>query len=135
MDKKLLIRNSTAEFLTFASANEDSSIEVRFEDDTLWLTQQLIAELFDTTKQNISLHIQNIFADGELVQAATVKEFLTVRQEGDRQVNRSLEYYNLDMIIAVGYRVNSKRATVYTSVPIGMNGGQRNGIALSLLRI
>ena len=113
MTKKLQIRNSTAEFLTFASQNEGNSIEVRFEDNTLWLTQQLIAELFDTTKQNVSLHIQNIFADGELTQQATVKDFLTVRQEGNRQINRNLEYYNLDMIIAVGYRVNSKRATEF----------------------
>ena len=113
MNKKLRIRNSTAEFLTFASQNEGNSIEVRFEENTLWLTQQLIAELFGTTKQNVSLHIQNIIADGELAADATVKDFLTVRQEGDRQVSRALEYYNLDMIIAVGYRVNSKRATEF----------------------
>ena len=113
MNKKLRIRNSTAEFLTFASQNEGNSIEVRFEESTLWLTQQLIAELFGTTKQNVSLHIQNIIADGELAADATVKDFLTVRQEGDRQVSRTLEYYNLDMIIAVGYRVNSKRATEF----------------------
>ena len=113
MNKKLRIRNSTAEFLTFASQNEGNSIEVRFEEKTLWLTQQLIAELFGTTKQNVSLHIQNIISDGELAADATVKDFLTVRQEGDRQVSRTLEYYNLDMIIAVGYRVNSKRATEF----------------------
>ena len=86
---------------------------MRFEENTLWLTQQLIAELFGTTKQNVSLHIQNIISDGELAADATVKDFLTVRQEGDRQVSRTLEYYNLDMIIAVGYRVNSKRATEF----------------------
>ena len=103
MTKKLQIRNSTAEFLTFASQNEGNSIEVRFENNTLWLTQQLIAELFDTTKQNVSSHIQNIFADGELAQQATVKDFLTVRQEGNRQINRNLEYYNLDMIDSVRY--------------------------------
>ena len=113
MNKKLRIRNSTAEFLTFASQNAGNSIEVRFEENTLWLTQQLIAELFGTTKQNVSLHIQNIISDGELAADATVKDFLTVRQEGDRQVSRTLEYYNLDMIIAVGYRVNSKRATEF----------------------
>lgn len=113
MNKKLRIRNSTAEFLTFVSQDEGNSIEVRFEENTLWLTQQLIAELFGTTKQNVSLHIQNIISDGELAADATVKDFLTVRQEGDRQVSRTLEYYNLDMIIAVGYRVNSKRATEF----------------------
>ena len=113
MNKKLRIRNSTAEFLTFASRNEGNSIEVRFEEDTLWLTQQLIAELFQTTVPNISMHIKGIYADGELDETATLKNFLTVRQEGSRQVSRSLDYYNLDMIIAVGYRVNSKRATEF----------------------
>ena len=100
MNKKLRIRNSTAEFLMFASRNEGNSIEVRFEEDTLWLTQQLIAELFQTTVPNISMHIKGIYADGELDETATLKNFLTVRQEGSRQVNRSLDYYNLDMIIA-----------------------------------
>lgn len=113
MTKKLQIRNSTAEFLTFASQNEGNSIEVRFEDNTLWLTQQLIAELFQTSVPNISMHIKSIYEDKELETEATLKNFLTVRQEGTRQVNRNLEYYNLDMIIAVGYRVNSKRATEF----------------------
>lgn len=107
------IRNSTAEFLIFVAQNETDSIEVRFENETLWLTQQLMAGLFDTTKQNISLHIQNVIANNELPPEATVKDFLTVRQEGSRQVSRTLEYYNLDMIIAVGYRVNSRRATQF----------------------
>ena len=113
MTKKLQIRNSTAEFLTFASQNEGNSIEVRFEDNTLWLTQQLIAELFQTSVPNISMHIKSIYEDKELETEATLKNFLTVRQEGNRQVNRNLEYYNLDMIIAVGYRVNSKWATEF----------------------
>ena len=113
MNRKLQIRNSTAEFLTFASQNESNSIEVRFEDETLWLTQQLIAELFQTSIPNISMHIKSIYEDKELEAGATLKNFLTVRQEGSRQVNRNLEYYNLDMIIAVGYRVNSKRATEF----------------------
>ena len=111
--EKLQIRNSTAEFLTFASASEENSIEVRFENETLWLTQQLIAELFQTSVPNISMHIKSIYEDKELEEAATLKNFLTVRQEGNRQVSRNLEYYNLDMIIAVGYRVNSKRATEF----------------------
>ena len=113
MNRKLQIRNSTAEFLTFASQNESNSIEVRFEDETLWLTQQLIAELFQTSIPNISMHIKSIYEEKELEAGATLKNFLTVRQEGNRQVNRNLEYYNLDMIIAVGYRVNSKRATEF----------------------
>ena len=80
MTKKLQIRNSTAEFLTFASQNEGNSIEVRFEDNTLWLTQQLIAELFQTSVPNISMHIKSIYEDKELETEATLKNFLTVRQ-------------------------------------------------------
>ena len=88
-------------------------IEVRLEDDTVWLTQQMLAELYGTTKQNISLHLLNIYEEVELSREATVKDFLTVRNEGARKVNRRLEYYNLNVIIAVGYRVNSKRATQF----------------------
>ncbi len=88
-------------------------IEVRLEDDTVWLTQQMLAELYGTTKQNISSHILNIYEEEELSREATVKDFLTVRNEGARKVSRRLEYYNLDVIIAVGYRVNSKRATQF----------------------
>ncbi len=86
-------------------------IDVRFQDETVWLTQQLMAELFQTTKQNISLHIRNIHEEGELEPEATVKEFLTVQKEGARSVQRKIEYYNLDMIISVGYRVKSHVAT------------------------
>jgi hypothetical protein len=78
MNKKLQIRNSTAEFLTFVSQNESDSIEVRFEGDTLWLTQQLIAELFQTSIPNISMHIKSIYSEKELNEAATLKKFLTV---------------------------------------------------------
>lgn len=88
-------------------------IEVRLEADTVWLSQLQMAELFQTSKQNISLHIKNIFSEGELKPEGTVKEYLTVQIEGDRQVNRSLEYYNLDVIISVGYRVKSHRGTQF----------------------
>ena len=87
------------------------TINVRFENDTFWLTQKAIAELFESSKQNISHHIQGIYDDDELLKSATVKYYLTVQQEGNREVQREMEYYNLDMIIAVGYRVNSKTAT------------------------
>ena len=80
MTKKLQIRNSTAEFLTFASQNDGNSIEVRFEDNTLWLTQQLSAELFQTSIPNMSMHIKSIYEDKELEAGATLKNFLTVRQ-------------------------------------------------------
>ncbi len=107
------IRNSTAEFLIFASQSESDTIEVRLEDDTLWLTQQLMAQLFDTSRTNIVEHIQHIFGEEELLETATCRNFRQVRQEGNRSVSRELPYYNLDMIIAVGYRVNTKRATQF----------------------
>ena len=110
---KQLIRNSTAEFLIFTGQAGEQSIEARYEHETIWLTQQLMAELFQTSKQNISHHIKSVYEEGELQQEATVKKYLTVRQEGRRQVKRDLEYYNLDMIISVGYRVNSVRATQF----------------------
>lgn len=83
------------------------SVNVRFADEDVWLTQQQLAEIYCTTKQNVSQHIDNILADGELEENRTVKNFLTVRQEGNRQVQRDMTYYNLDMIIALGYRVQS----------------------------
>lgn len=88
-------------------------LEVRLQDETVWLTQSLMAELYQTTKQNISLHIRNVYGEGELKPEATVKKYLTVRPEGTRRVKRLLEYYNLDMIIAVGYRVRSGVATQF----------------------
>ncbi len=77
-------------------------VEVRLDHETVWLTQNLMAELFQTTQQNISLHVRNIYEEGELSPEATHKEYLSVRQEGARQVQRKLDYYNLDLIIAVG---------------------------------
>ena len=88
-----------------------TKIEVRLENETLWITQQKMAELFQTTKQNVSLHINNIYKEGELQELATVKDFLTVQHEGKRKVKRSLQHYNLDMIISVGYRIKSAVAT------------------------
>jgi len=88
-------------------------IEVRVEDDTVWLTQSQMVELFSSTKQNISLHISNVFKEGELNIASTVKEYLTVQMEGKRQVQRKITIYNLDVIISVGYRVKSQRGTQF----------------------
>jgi len=94
---------------------EDTSIqiEVRIEEDTVWLTQSQLVELFNSTKQNISLHINNIFKEGELERDSTVKEYLTVQTEGSRKVKRTITCYNLDVIISVGYRVKSKRGTSF----------------------
>ena len=88
-------------------------LEVRFEDETVWLTQAQMSELFQATKQNISLHISNIYKEGELDIASTVKDYLTVQTEGKRTVKRKLSYYNLDVIISVGYRVKSIRGTKF----------------------
>ncbi len=86
-------------------------IQVRIVGETVWLTQAQLAELFGTTKQNISLHIQNIFEEGELAPRATVKEYLIVQTEGNREVSRQIDHYNLDLIISVGYRIKSQIAT------------------------
>ncbi|MCL2627858.1 MAG: virulence RhuM family protein [Oscillospiraceae bacterium] len=86
-------------------------IEVRFEENTVWLTQQQMTMLFNQTKQNISLHINNCFREKELVRKSTVKKSLTVQNEGNRKIKRNIEYYNLDVIISVGYRVKSQQGT------------------------
>jgi hypothetical protein len=91
----------------------DFQIEVRVEDETVWLTQSQMVELFSSTKQNISLHISNIFKEDELQPGSTVKEYLTVQKEGNRTVNRKISIYNLDVIISVGYRVKSQRGTQF----------------------
>ncbi|OHB77654.1 MAG: cell filamentation protein Fic [Planctomycetes bacterium RBG_16_55_9] len=88
-------------------------IEVRFENENVWLTQKQMAELFDTTSQNITQHLKNIYAEGEADQTATCKDFLQVQQEGDRTVKRNASFYSLEAIIAVGYRVNSARGTQF----------------------
>lgn len=98
-------------FIIYESEDGKIKLDVRLQNETLWLTQPLMAELFQTTQQNISQHILNIYDEGELEQGATHKKFLSVRQEGARQVQRELDYYNLDMIISVGYRIKSRVAT------------------------
>ncbi|MDH6307011.1 hypothetical protein M2459_003664 [Parabacteroides sp. PF5-5] len=108
--KKFQIRNSTAEFLVFTTQSGENTIEVRVQDETVWLTQNLIAELFQTTKQNVSLHLKNIFQDGELGENSVVKDFLTTAADGK---NYNTKFYNLDAIISIGYRVNSQRATQF----------------------
>lgn len=91
--------------------DETLALDVRVEDESVWLTQAQMAELFQATKQNISLHIKNIYKEGELDENSTVKEFLTVQTEGSRSVQRRISFYNLDVIISVGYRVKSIRGT------------------------
>ena len=106
-NKDLYIRSSAAEFLIFEQQKKEKGIEVRFEDGDLWLTQKLLGELYNTTRNNITMHIQNIFADGELEEKSVSKKFLLTASDGK---SYNTNYYNLDMIISVGYRVSSDRA-------------------------
>ena len=101
------------EIIIYQTQDGKTKIDVKIEDETVWLTQAQMTKLFETTKQNVSLHIKNIFGEGELNEVSTVKDFLTVQNESTRQVSRNVKYYNLDVIISVGYRVKSLRGTQF----------------------
>lgn len=101
------------EIIIYQTQDGQTKIDVRIENETVWLSQNQMAELFQTTKQNISLHIKNIFEEGELSEDSTVKDYLTVQNEGSRKVSRNVTHYNLDVIISVGYRVRSLRGTQF----------------------
>ena len=109
MDKKL--DKTDNKIIIYQDENEVTRVSVRFAEEDLWLTQSQLAEIYSTTQENISMHITNIYKDGELEQDGTYKKFLLVRQEGNRQVQRNIDHYNLDMVIALGYRVQSQVAT------------------------
>ncbi|HEP9048006.1 TPA: virulence RhuM family protein [Pseudomonas aeruginosa] len=120
MNGKKLIRNSTAEFLIFTGQAGEQSIEARYEDETLWLSQKLMAELFGVDVRTVSEHLKNIFASQELAPEATIRKFRIVQQEGQREVSRAVDFYSLDAIISVGYRVNSLRATQFRQWATGV---------------
>ena len=107
------IRNSTAEFLIFQIEGKEQGVEVYYKDKTVWCTQKAMGMLFDCSTDNIGLHLKNIFDSGELEEKATTEKISVVRQEVASEVNRSLQFYNLDAVICVGYRVNSIRATQF----------------------
>ena len=113
MSKKFEIRNSTAEFLIFQIEGKEDGVQVVYHNESVWCTQKAMAQLFDCSTDNIGLHLKNIYETGELTQEATTENFSVVQNEGERQVNRKLKFYNLDAIISVGYRVNSTRATQF----------------------
>ena len=113
MAKKFEIRNSTAEFLTFVAEGKENGIQVVYQDETIWVTQQAMAELFDVKVPTINYHLSQIFKDGELHEERTIRKIRIVQQEGNRNVEREPMFYNLDAIISVGYRVNSVRATQF----------------------
>ena len=98
------------QIILYQDDNDITRVSVRFADEDLWLTQNQLAEIYCTTRENVTMHINNIYADGELTKISTSKDFLLVRQEGNRQVQRNIAHYNLDMIIALGYRVQSQVA-------------------------
>ena len=112
---EITIHSSAAEYLTFVAATGDSenSYEMRYEDENIWLTQKMMAALYDVSVAAISQHIKRIYEDGELMPEATIKKYLTVQSEGGRQVSRNLDHYNLQMIIAVGFKVNNQRAVQF----------------------
>ena len=118
--KKLRIRNSTAEFLIFTRQAGESGIEVRVEEATVWLTQKLLGTLFDVTVPTINEHLTNLYSQGEISEQATLRNFRTVQKEGKREVTRNVDCYNLDAIIAVGFRVNSPRAIQFRQWAVGV---------------
>jgi hypothetical protein len=117
MKKKtdITIRSSAAEYLTFIAATGDNerSFEMRYQDENVWLTQKMMATLYDVTVQNIGQHIKKIFDDSELIREATIKKFFIVQNEGGRNVERDIDHYSLQMIIAVGFKVNNERAVQF----------------------
>jgi len=105
--------NSKGEIILYKTPKGETEIDVKLEEETVWLNQAQMVQLFQTTKQNVSLHINNIYKEGELNRNSTVKDYLTVQKEGKRAISREIEHYNLDVIISVGYRVKSERGTQF----------------------
>ena len=110
MNKNLTIRNSTAEFLIFTTTNGQDTIEVKVEDETVWLTQKLIAKLFDVSVATIKEHLKNIFKTNELEENSVIRKFLITANDGK---NYKTKHYNLEVIISLGYRINSNKATEF----------------------
>ena len=119
-DKNKLIRNSTVEFLIFTSQTGEQSIEARYEDETIWLSQKLMATLFNVEVNTINYHLKEVYKSGELEENRTIRKFRIVQTEGSRSVSREVDFYNLDAIISVGYRVNSIRATQFRQWATGV---------------
>ena len=113
------VRSSAAEYLTFIAATGDSeqSFEMRYEDENIWLTQKMLATLYDVEIHTINEHIKKVFDDNELSEGATIRNFRIVQTEGSREVSRDVKHYNLQMIIAVGFKVNSERAVQFRKWP------------------
>ena len=114
-DQEKMLRSSAAEYLTYVASTGDQkdSVEMRYEDENIWLTQKMMADLYDVDVRTINEHIKKIYADSELTPEATIRKFRIVQTEGERQVQRTINHYNLQMIIAVGFKVNSERAVQF----------------------
>lgn len=112
---EITIRSSAAEYLTYVASigDQQDSIEMRYEDENIWLTQKMMATLYDVDVRTINEHIKKIYRDSELEETSTIRKFRIVQSEGSRQVNRNVNHYNLQMIIAVGFKVNSERAVQF----------------------
>ncbi|MGM9850192.1 MAG: virulence RhuM family protein [Bacilli bacterium] len=110
---EVTIRSSAAEFLTYIAASGEQGIEIRYEDENVWLTQKMMAKLYDVDIRTINEHIQKIFSDFELLEESTIRNFRIVQKEGNREVTREVKHYNLQMIIAVGFKVNNERAVQF----------------------
>ncbi len=113
--KEITIRSSAAEYLTYVSVvgEQQASVEMRYEDENVWLTQKMMAQLYDVDVRTINEHIQKIFNDSELQESSTIRNFRIVQREGTREVSREVKHYNLQMIIAVGFKVNNERAVQF----------------------
>lgn len=107
------LQENKSQIIIYQTVSGKTKLDVRFQDETVWLTQKMMAELFQTTSQNITIHLKNIFEEGELDEVATCKDFLQVQKEGKREVKREQKFYNLDAIISVGYRIKSHVATKF----------------------
>ena len=110
---EVTIRSSAAEYLTYIAASGEQGIEIRYEDENVWLTQKMMAKLYDVELSTINEHIKTIFKDNELLEDSTIRNFRIVQKEGNREVTREVKHYNLQMIIAVGFKVNNERAVQF----------------------
>lgn len=111
--KEITIRSSAAEYLTFVAASGEQGLEIRYEDENIWLTQRMLAELYDVDVRTINEHIGKIYGDNELSELSTIRNYRIVQNEGVRQVSRVIKHYNLQMIISVGFKVNNERAVQF----------------------
>lgn len=114
-NKEITIHSSAAEYLTYVASvgDQQDSIEIRYEDENIWLTQKMMATLYDVSVAAINQHVKKIYKDSELEPDSTIKKYLIVQKEGTRQVSREVSHYNLQMIIAVGFKVNNERAVQF----------------------